>query len=514
MKNLRIKTVCLFITGLLLFTVGMGCSHSPGDEWKDLGFYDLGYGYDVFDEYAKPDKVKVLPILDQQKLHDRGYTYSNQQETTDVDTIQGSTLSAYRENLKISAGVSGGFKGFTASVKTNYAESTYSSTSYSFATYKSHTLKRKIGVNPDVTIEEMRECLVPDAKEAIETAAATDLFHQYGTHVITAFLVGGTINFHMAADMSEYTSTESIETLVEAGYQSTAASLSVEANTSMYEEIEENSATTSMKLTVTGGNSAIGNAIAVDSDNSENYRQWADSLEDESTHQLFDFEGLIPIWELASTEERRNELENAFSTWASDRDAIEQSDPDPTTGTLTIWAHWLYNHNYDAEATQEEWLWKITGKVENNPAQVITENKTDRTDIDCNPTEYINFGDPKDNDEPNLANYTTETFRDVPRAEGTTIEITPALEETDGDDLGQPNTGNEVFCSETDGPHFTFELNNGAWIFKEKEGGCTATKKDAYESGAEAGDHQFILRENSGGSNDEYVKVLLKFIWE
>jgi hypothetical protein len=174
----------------------------------------------------------------------------------------------------------------------------------------------------------------------------------------------------------------------------------------------------------------------------------------------------------------------------------------------------MLNHNYDAEATQEEWLWKITGKVENNSAQVITENTTDSTDINCTPGRAINFGHPKDNDAPNLENYTTETFRDVPRAEGTTIEITPALEETDGDNLGQPNTDNEVFCSETDGPHFTFELKSGTWVFKEKEGGCTGNKKDAYESGAEAGDHQFILRENSGGSNDEYVEVSLKFIWE
>lgn len=456
----------------------------------------------------------MLPILDQQKLHDKGYAYSNKQETTDVDIINGSTLSAYRENLKVSAGVSGGFKGFTASVKTSYEESTYSSTSYSFATYKSSTLKRKVGLNPDVTVEQMRECLVPDAEEAIETAAATELFDQYGTHLITGFLVGGTINFHMAADMSQYTSTQSVETLVKAGYQSTAASLSVEANTGIYEEIEENSATTSMKLTVTGGNSAIGNAIAVDSDNSENYRQWADSLNDESTHQLFDFENLTPIWELASTEERRNELENAFSTWAADRDSIEQTDPTPTTGTLTVRAHWLFNNNYNAEATQEEWLWKITGKVENNQAQVIAENSTDSTDIDCNPNEYINFGEPIDNDEAAIENYTTETFFNVPRAEGTTIEITPSIEETDGDDLGMPNTGNDVFCSETDGPHFTFELKSGTWVFKEKEGGCTGSNKDTHESGTEAGDHEFILRENSGNSNDEYVQVLLKFIWE
>jgi hypothetical protein len=360
----------------------------------------------------------------------------------------------------------------------------------------------------------MRECLVPDAEEAIESAAATELFDQYGTHLITGFLVGGTINFHMAADMSQYTSTQSVETLVKAGYQSTAASLSVEANTGIYEEIEENSATTSMKLTVTGGNSAIGNAIAVDSDNSENYRQWADSLNDESTHQLFDFENLTPIWELASTEERRNELENAFSTWAADRDSIEQTDPTPTTGTLTVRAHWLYNHNYDGEPGDEEWLWKITGKVGNNQAQVIAENSTDSTDINCTPGRAINFGHPEDNDAPNLENYTTETFFNVPRVEGTTIEITPALEETDGDDLGMPNTGNDVFCSETEGPHFTFELKSGSWVFKEKDGGCTGSNKDTHESGTEAGDHQFILRENSGHSNDEYVKVLLKFIWE
>jgi hypothetical protein len=76
------------------------------------------------------------------------------------------------------------------------------------------------------------------------------------------------------------------------------------------------------------------------------------------------------------------------------------------------------------------------------------------------------------------------------------------------------NTGNDVFCSETDGPHFTFELKSDTWEFKEKEGGCTGSNKDTHESGTEAGDHQFILRENSGKSNEKYVQVLLKFIWE
>lgn len=76
MTGLWIRRVGLIFCVLLLFFLYMGCSHSPGDAWKELNLYDLGYGYDVFDEYAKPDKVKVLPILDQQKLHDKGYAYN------------------------------------------------------------------------------------------------------------------------------------------------------------------------------------------------------------------------------------------------------------------------------------------------------------------------------------------------------------------------------------------------------------------------------------------------------
>ena len=43
---------------------------------------------------------------------------------------------------------------------------------------------------------------MPEAQTDIDNMAATDLFLKYGTHVITGFVLGGSLDYSMSADVS------------------------------------------------------------------------------------------------------------------------------------------------------------------------------------------------------------------------------------------------------------------------------------------------------------------------
>ena len=455
---------------------------------------------------------------------------------TDVTTISGSSLSEYRSKFAQSVGVSGSFKGFTASVSTNFSKETYTAAEYSFATYRSYTLKNKIGIKPNVTIEELKECLTEKAKEDIDNLTPETLFSQYGTHVIIDYRTGGSLDFHFAADMNQFTSTQNIEVAVEVGYQSKMFGASANTNTAVSNEINEKQSEVSMKLKTVGGNSTYGTAIAVDKDNSANYNAWAKSFNDETTWMLFNFDRLIPISEFATTDERKNELELAFNNWGEERDNIET---DASTGTLTITAYGLKNFDVgDEGSTDAEWLWKIMAKDNAGNLYDIAVNTTEKTDKKCKKGKFLAFGDCEEYDKVIYSSYKSIDIENVKIGTGITFSILPFLEEDDGDDLGELNSSNNIYASEN-GPEYIFEQVGSEWQAR-VEGGTEAAEKDriffrelmdindpnmpfidsAYNENEDVKipfgvSKEFILslKQNDGSSNNESLWIYMSVYW-
>ena len=499
----------IFIIGIIVFG---SCKKEEDDDPVDMSenaYNCLGYGYDYFDEYAKPDLVKTLPVFDQNMLEEKAYVYYNRNEVTNVSLISGDELSSYRNAFSEQAGVSCKYEGFTATIKANFSEESYSLSGYSFATYRSYSLKRKIGINANVSVDDLKECLTSSAKTAIDNLEAKKLFNQYGTHVIAAFKLGGTLDFHFAAKASEFQSSTSIGVLAEVGFQTEVYGASASSNTQVSEEISEKRSQVSMSLEATGGNSTYGAAIAVDRDNSENYNDWAASFDDENTWMLFDFEKLIPIWELASTEERQNELETAFETWAEDKAELEAA----ATNTLKVKTCYLYNP-VGGVGTSAEWLWRISAGL-NGTNKKITENTTSASNIDCFEGKYINFYNPVNNSGSYDDKFKQVAFEYIPRT-GLQLKITPELDEHQNADLGA--LSNQTFGNATDGPFIYFTYNGTSWGGESLEGGCTAAIPDKVivtEKGDGYINFEIQLRENNGEWNaEDYVIIKMSLEWE
>lgn len=507
---------------LLLLVTGVIKSCKKDDETPIIDYRDLGYGYDFFDEYAKPDKVKTIAILDQKKLEENGYVYYERNEVTDFSTLIGETLDEYRSKFSQEVGVSGSFKGFTASVKTNFSRETYSAIECSFATCRSSTLKRKIGIHANVTVDQLKECLTSTARQAIDNLTATELFYQYGTHVIAAFRLGGTLNYHFAANTSRFTSTQDIGVMAEAGFKSEVAEISVTSNTEVSTEINSRSSEVSRRLVTTGGNSTYGIAIAVgntEANNLTNYRAWAASFKDEATWMLFGFDKLIPIWELASTETRENELKNAFNTWAEDRDKILADER--TAATLKIDAFGLYNYEVGDKGTTPEFVWKIIANIGDDfNDHIVSQNTSENTALHCANRKFSNFGTQNESESMlDLKNYEQVVIPNVAIQNGLELKITPLLEEADGNDLGTAGGGNDIYCTEAEGPFIYFKLVGTDWTFNRLEGGCSALLKDEFipvtYSCPLGTSRRFDirLRQNNGNSNDECMYIIMRLNW-
>lgn len=444
---------------------------------------------------------------------------------TDFSILKGETLNEYRSKFSQEVGVSGSFKGFTVSVKTNFSRETYSATDCSFATCRSSTLKRKIGIHPNVTVDQLKECLTSTARQDIDNLTATNLFYQYGTHVIAAFRLGGTLNYHFAANTSRFTTTQDIGVMAEAGFKSEVVDISVTSNTEVSKEINSRSSEVSRKLVTTGGNSTYGIAIAVgDPDNNSiNYRAWAASFKDEATWMLFGFDKLIPIWELASTETRETELENAFNTWAEDRDKILADTR--TAATLKIDAFGIYNHEVGDKGTTPEFVWKIIANIGDDFTDyIVSQNTSENTALECANGKFSNFGTHAESESSmDFKHYEQVVIPNVAIRNGLELKITPLLEEADGSDLGRAGTANEVYCSETEGPEIIFTLVGTDWTFNRLDGGCSALLKDEFLSlsggtsySCPLGTSQIfiiILRQNNGNSNDEYMAIIMRLEW-
>ncbi len=317
-RNIAIRNFLLFTQSLnsmkiskcLLILLAALCM-LPGlkAQTQAPGIDILGYGYDVFGNYADQrskkryclfvyDNFRNIPIGSEQYSVPRFVIFENISDHQ-IKTVSGESIRDYAQSLSVEAGLGVDALFFKGTINASYSGSVSGTEQKFYYTYMDANIKWRISFD-ERNLDDLKTILDPQFKRDLATMAPARLFELYGTHFIASAYLGGRADFTSETVITEETVTHEIGLAVEAKYKKVTANVDMEAK---HEETLKNSKTEA-RLRVTGGNSQYANNIS----DPETYRLWASGIERMPVLADFDASSLRPIWDFCEDEGRRNIL--------------------------------------------------------------------------------------------------------------------------------------------------------------------------------------------------------------
>ena len=275
----------------------------------------IGKGYDASGEYAADAYVRNV-VLDVDRLIEEGYLADViNLNSTEERYIYAKTVEEYQSQLSAKASISAGYLGFSASVSTSFSVTALSSAENEYSSFRHITKKQSYKILPNLVAEDLKPCVIPEVQSDIDNMAATDLFLKYGTHIITGFILGGSLDYSMSADVSVMENAADWSVATSGGFKSLAMGMNASAEFASYERMRNEAANFESSLRARGGESQYASQNPNVSEST--YNEWLASLEDQSKWVMVDYDGsqLIPIWEFASSAGRKSELEAAAKSY-------------------------------------------------------------------------------------------------------------------------------------------------------------------------------------------------------
>jgi hypothetical protein len=271
----------------------IGCQ--LGVDPQTAGYDQLGAGYDVFTAYADTEFVKNK-ILDVDKLNRDDKLLQFDVDKLRVNQYQGTTINQYVTSLSVSAGLSGSYAFFSSSINTTMSQMASVTTEWSFATVQVKSTVHGLSVLKMLPTD-LKGYLLPQFSSDINNSSVdpTVLFDLYGTHVIGKLVVGGRLDYNLAALIYDQQQKRNIGVYAEAKLNGTLASLQLNTSFDYSTFQSQYVSNVDVSMSAVGGQ---GTAVGVWTDS--DYTQWVSSVQQ---HPVFcDFSAdpwLIPIWELA-----------------------------------------------------------------------------------------------------------------------------------------------------------------------------------------------------------------------
>ena len=279
------------------------------------GITVVGSGYDIFDEYANNKSVteplfnfneySSKPMDDGQEYKVPGLLRLKYINEKDYKTTEGSSLRQYATSMSVGLGLGVDGLVFSGSVDTRFGKEKSGKESNYFYTITDWTRVWEVYINP--LKDDLRSYLTADAKNAIDTWPADKLFDIFGTHYVSSGYFGGAMEFNLSESFSSASEAKSIAVSVQAQYQAVSASADFSLDKS---QVNENFKS-NVKVYARGGDVQYANKSSA-GDNSQ-YNEWVKTIPVKAV--LIDFKkgSLVPLWELADNQTRKNELKSAFT---------------------------------------------------------------------------------------------------------------------------------------------------------------------------------------------------------
>ncbi|WP_339116979.1 MAC/perforin domain-containing protein [Petrimonas sp.] len=311
------------------FEIGQKCAEDYGvtsdaNSIPSIKKYAVGYGYNTLNEYASPNSVtKQIVRWNEMKAEDL-IQFNAPSARFYERTVVGSSLEQLAQNLSAAVNFGGKYCGFKGEVGATFTSGV---TNNEFNEYAISYIEYKVTDISIVTdIEDIRENWMTDAaKKAIdgvsETYRGTEgvklLFREYGTHLITKADLGGRLRYNLTVDVSKVTGYYDITAYLKASYSNAFVNSDASVDEEMKSSYAQNKSQTTLSFTAIGGDSGP----LTDSSDKNAIETWKKSVADYEnvlTNKTAligfgsDLEGLIPLYELATSPARREEIKSVM----------------------------------------------------------------------------------------------------------------------------------------------------------------------------------------------------------
>ena len=227
---------------------------------------------------------------------------------SDFNEFFGKSLSEYQTKFSNRLGIEASYGIFSGHLKTSFDIDDQSSTSKEFATIMQVVTIRAYKMPFDIE----KSMISPKAQVAIDTLDPKILFQRFGTHYIWQADVGGRVDYNFTKNYNSSEKDFNLAVEARIAVEGKVASGSVENETkfkNFQKKIEENG---SYKITVRGGKQDV--AATMRNDRTA-FGEWSNSVKEEPTLCRFNKDSLRPIWLLASTDERKQEIQEAYDEY-------------------------------------------------------------------------------------------------------------------------------------------------------------------------------------------------------
>lgn len=469
----------------------------------------IGRGYDVFDDYANPEFIKAS-VFDFEALETAGIIERTSIDQTTAATVAGSSMSEYQTNMGSQVDIEGDYQFFSGAVGASFTNTSFSSTSTEYATVQIRVRKAMYAMKNRSNPAALSAYLDQDFLDALNDDEVDPLwlFKTYGTHAMTAVILGARYDYSVSARANSSTSASSMTSYAQASYASVFAGGSVATGYSSNETVMNEFTKTESNVRAIGGNSNLA-ALSGDGLNA-----WLGSIGEDSVvfSDWASSDSLIPLWEFCTDAERAADIEEKYA--AHQESKRVQVNAQANSGRLRFYLTRFDNKDVmdGAVGGDAEWLWQVRlySALDGTTRKLVS-----RTDKDNAAT--VGQGEEHD------FNYNV-TWDNVPLDQVYNFRLRPYLEECDGKDLG--DEGNNIFCNYANGPYFDFESTTDGRIRFAGHGPDGYSRAwlstTSFQTGSndsftlDDGDEQvfYLVMREQGNTNDDTCQFRLRVEWD
>jgi hypothetical protein len=265
----------------------------------------LGTGIDLFQcEPFEPPSTKPASLLSSSLPQD--FRRIESLPATKYREVYADSLLDMNNQLTVEAGLKGSYGGVSGSVDSKFSKS-------EGRTEKRHLLQILFFASGWVysitkSSEELKQLLNPQFKNALATGNVDDLFKTYGTHLIIKMIVGGRAEYSCeSSDLTSISRTD-FRVAAKAKYEAAGGSLEGSGGVESIDSKKQQLVSGSINITTIGGDPAQGVKLRDGA-----WGAWVNSIGANPGFLGFDKQnGLLPIWDLAATDARKNEILQAY----------------------------------------------------------------------------------------------------------------------------------------------------------------------------------------------------------
>lgn len=317
-------------------------------------WYMLGRGYDVINGTINPqldglkqpllemDMDKVQWVKDSvltARIAGAGHTtdeertfmwshpiYINPPETFtmgDAVYIESISQEDYGSSLRGSVKIAGSYYGFSASVEAQFGTSDSRVSNRRFVSRAGHYVFGALEAKP---AEDLVRFLRAEARSDLLNLPPDALFDKYGTHYIHMITLGASIHDFYKFDEDKISAESSLRVKVAAAYKG-LFSVKGSAEIDLQNTRAELESSSEHDVAVFGGDPTAASRMANGDDGA--FEEWLASIFTLPVPTSFTENGLKPLWELVTDEGRRQELSDAYESYATSRAGrnLEQAMP-------------------------------------------------------------------------------------------------------------------------------------------------------------------------------------------